>query len=176
MTTEANTQDGLLREVFKVHIRGKIEDVWHEVTKTTEVQKPMFNMRMDCDYATVGAPWRARTANGKYTGIVGEILESEPPRRLSFTFKFTQHDDPPCRVTYELTEVDDGVEFVMISDRMPPNTKSTKAMSQGGKMIVDNLKAVIETGDVPWKTKLLFVLFKLTEPLSPKRLRSENWP
>lgn len=162
-------------EIFEVFIKGTVDAVWRELTKTDEVQRAMFNMRMDTELE-VGAPVRMRTANGKYTGFTGEILEHDPPRRLAFTFKFTNHDDPPSRIVYELEPVDDGVRFRMISDRMTPGTPSTKAMTKGGHMIVASLKSVIETGDVPLKTRMLYWMFKLMEPLAPARLRSENFP
>jgi uncharacterized protein YndB with AHSA1/START domain len=165
----------LERAVFKVHIKGNIEDVWREITKTDEVQGVMFNMKMDCSLE-VGAPWRMRTKNGKYTGIVGEVLVCEPPHHYAHTFKFTSFDDPPCVMRYELKEADGGVDFTMISEEMPIGTKSTKQMKQGGHMIVDNLKSLVETGKLPLKTRLLYAVFALMEPFSPAKIKSENWP
>jgi hypothetical protein len=49
-------------------------------------------------------------------------------------------------------------------------------MLQGGKMIVNTLKAVMETGRPSFGTRLLFVLFRVLQPTSPKRCLSENWP
>ncbi|MBI1900803.1 MAG: SRPBCC domain-containing protein [Planctomycetia bacterium] len=117
-----------------------------------------------------------RTKNGKYTGVVGEVLEFEPPHKYSHTFKFTNYDDPPCRVAYELKEVAGGVEFSLIIDGMPKGTKTEKQMKQGGAMIVKTLKAIVETGKPPLFVRMLYVLFRVLEPLSPKRTRSENWP
>lgn len=162
------------REVFEVFIRTSVDELWRELTKTDSVQRPMFNMRMDTTFE-VGAPLWMRTHNGRYTGFVGEVLEVDPPRRLAYTFKFTNHDDPPCRIIYELEPEGEGVRFRMISDRMSPDTPSTKAMSRGGHMIVASLKSVMEKGDVPFKTRMLYGLFRLMEPLTPKRLRSENY-
>ncbi|MEM1416492.1 MAG: SRPBCC domain-containing protein [Myxococcota bacterium] len=161
--------------VHEVLIDAPIDTVWAEVTKTHEVQKAMFDMRMDARLE-VGAPFRMRSRDGKYTGVVGEILEVEAPRRLSFTFKFTLHDDPACRVTYELDEVDGRTRFCMTSDRLPLGTKTAKQMTQGGQMIVDTLKAVCETGRPPFKVRALYVLFALTAPLTPKRCLSTHWP
>ena len=162
------------KAVFKVMIRGTIEQVWHEITKRDEVQKCMFNMKLDSTLE-VGSKMFMRSNDGKYTSVVGEVLEFDPPNRYAHTFKFTNHDDPPCRVTYDLKTVGDQVEFVMTTDQMEPGCKSTKQMMQGGTMIVETLKAMVETGKPPFKVRLLYGLFALLGPLTPKRCRSENW-
>ncbi len=164
------------RAVYKVFIRGTIDAVWHEITKTGEAQKCMFNMQLHTAGLKPGAPIRMRTRNGKYTGVVGEVLEFAPPHRYSHTFRFTNYDDPPCKVTYDLKEVTGGVEFTLTIDDMPKGTKTAKQMTQGGTMIVNALKAIVEHGRPPFGTRMLYVLFRVMEPLSPKRTRSENWP
>ena len=172
MTVDDRTLESVVHRTF---IAAPIARVWAELTKTDEVQKAMFDMQMHCELE-VGSAFRMRSADGKYTGIVGEVLEVEAPRRLSFTFKFTAHDDPPCRVTYTLAEVEGGTDFAMRSDRLPPGTRSTKQMKQGGALIVETLKAVLETGRPPLKTRALYMLFALTAPFTPARCRSERWP
>jgi len=164
-----------VKEVFRVHIRGRIEDVWREITKTDEVQKVMFNMKLDSTLEP-GAPVRMRSPDGKYTAVVGEVVELDPPRRYAHTFRFTQLDDPPCLVTYDLVEKEGGVEFTLTCDRLVPGSKTAKQMKQGGGMIVRNLKAIVETGKLPFGTRVLYAFFKLMTPLTPKKCRSENWP
>ena len=107
----------------------------------------------------------------------GEILEVDPPYKLSHTLKFTNYDDPYCKVTYELREVDEGVEFTLTSEDVMVGTKTAKSMTGGGDFIVKTLKAVVETGNAPLSTRLLFGFFKLLTPLvTPKQSRSEHWP
>jgi uncharacterized protein YndB with AHSA1/START domain len=166
-----------VREVFKVFIRGSIEAVWREITKTDEVQACMFNMRLHTPGLRPGAPMQMRTKNGKYTGVVGEVLEYDPPHRYAHTFRFTNYDDPPCKVIYELKEVAGGVEFTMILEDVPSGTKTAKQMLSGGKMIVNTLKSVVETGRPSAGIRFLYGLFAILEPLvSAKRTRAENWP
>ena len=74
-------------QVFRIVIRGSVEDVWQEITKTDEPIACFFNSRMDV---------AALRAGSKLAMRVG--------------------------------------------------TKSAKQMVQGGSMIVNTLKAVIETG------------------------------
>ena len=46
--------------------------------------------------------------------VVGEVLEFSPPHRYAHTMKFTQYEDAPCTVIYELTEVEGGTDFKLI--------------------------------------------------------------
>lgn len=164
------------KAVFNIFIKGSIEDVWREITKTDEVQKCMFNMQLHTDGLKPGGKIRMRTPDGKYTGVVGEVLEFDPPNRYAHTFKFTQYNDPPCTVAYELKKVEGGVDFTLIVDDMPVGTKTAKQMKQGGNMIVKTLKAVVETGRPSLGIRMLYGVFKLTTPLTPKKCLSENWP
>lgn len=173
--TEISRETSPTQALFRVHIRGALQDVWDEITRTDDVIPCFFNMRMHAERLAKGAKLQMRTRSQKYVGVVGEILEWDPPRRFAHTFRFTQMDDPPCVVTYELAEKDGGVEFTLRVSAMTPGTKSAKQMVQGASMILSTLKAVIETGQPSLGTRVLFGLFTLLEPLTPRRCRVENW-
>ncbi len=164
------------RAVFQVHINGSIQDVWREITRTDGVQLAMFNSRLVTPGLKVGAPIRIRTKSGKYTAIVGEVLEFDPPRRYAHTFRFTRFDDPPCKVIYDLVEAAGGVDFTMTLEDVPPNTRTAKQMMQGGKLIVNTLKNVVETGRPSFGVRVFYMIFGVLEPLFPKRSLAENWP
>lgn len=162
--------------MFRVTIDSTIDAVWHEITKTDEPIPAFFNSQMDVGRLAAGSRLAMRTPDGKYTGVVGEILECEPPRRFAHTFQFTNFDDPPCQVIYTLEEVAAGVQFTLEITDLPVGTKTAKQMMQGGKMIVNTLKRVMETGKPSFGTRMLFVLFKVLAPMSPKKCLSTNWP
>ena len=164
------------RSKFRVVIRGSIEDVWNEITRTDQPIPAFFNNHMHVASMAPGSKLAMRSPDGKYTGVVGEILELDPPRRFAHTFQFTNLDEPPCRVIYDLEEVPDGVQFTLTVADITVGTKTAKQMNQGGNMIVNTLKSVIETGRPSFGTRMLFVLFKLLAFTSPKRCLSENWP
>lgn len=164
------------RIVSKVFIRGSIQAVWREITKTDELQKCFFNMRMHTNGLAPGGKVRMRTGDGKYTAVVGDILEFDPPRRFAHTFRFTQYDDPPCKVIYELKEVEGGVEFTLTTDDLAVGTRTAKDMTRGGDFICKTLKAIVETGRPPLGVRMLHVLFKLLAFMTPAKCRSENWP
>ncbi|MEZ4585960.1 MAG: SRPBCC domain-containing protein [Gemmatimonadales bacterium] len=161
----------------KILIEGRIEDVWREITKTDEPQLAMFGARMHRLTLGAGSPIRMRTPDGKYTSVVGEILEVDPPHRFSHTMKFTGYDDPYCRVTYVLEEVPGGVSFTLISEGVPSGTKTESAMRRGGDFIVKTLKAIVERGRPPLGTRILYGFFNLVGPLmTPSKSRTEHWP
>lgn len=162
--------------VYEVFIEAPMEAVWNELTKTHEVQKAMFNAQMHTTELAVGAPIRMRSPNGKFTAVVGKVLEFEKPLRFSHTFRFTQYDDPECEVLYELEQQDQGTRFRLTVRRAPTGTKTAKQMKQGGTMICNTLKNVLETGRPSFGIRVLYGLFGLLAPFTPKRCASENWP
>lgn len=164
------------RTVFTIFIRGTIDQVWREITKTNEPQQCFFNNMLHTTGLKIGAPIRMRSINGKYTAVAGEVLEWDPPHRYALSFRFTGYDDPPCKVIHDLKEVPGGVEYRLTLENVPKGTKTERDMRQGGTMIVNTLKAVVETGRPSFGTRMLFVLFKLMGPLTPKKCRTENWP
>ncbi len=164
------------RAMFKVFIKGSIESVWREITKTDEPQQGMFNMRLETDGLKPGGQMRMRTVDGKYTGVVGEVLEFDPPHRYVHTFRFTRFDDPPCMVIHELKEVAGGVEYTLTHENMRPGTQTAKQMTQGAKMICNTVKNIVETGRPSFGVRLLYRVFALLAPLTPAKCRSENWP
>lgn len=165
-----------VRLVSRITIKGKIEDVWREITKTDSPQLAFFGAQMRYRALSAGSPVQMRTPDAKYTSVVGEILEVTPPYRFSHTMKFTAHDDPFCKVTYELKEVDGGVEFTLTSEEVPAGTKTQKDMTRGGDFIVKTLKQVVETGKPALGTRALYTLFGMLAFTTPAKCRSEHWP
>ena len=134
------------RTVFKVFIKGTIDAVWREITKTDSPQLCFFDNVLHTTGLKPGAPIRMRSKNGKYTAVAGTVIDFDPPHRYSLTFRLPQFDDPECIVIHELREVEGGVEYLLILENMPKGTKTEKQMMQGGTMIVNTLKAIVETG------------------------------
>lgn len=159
--------------VFEVFIRGTVDAVWREITKTDEIQQAFFNSRMCTPGLEVGAPIQMRTPDGKNVSVVGEVTEYDPPRVLAHTMRFTHLDDPESTVRYELVEQDGGVKFTLTILEMPAGTKTAKAMKQGGPMIVNTLKGVVENGKPPLLYRIMGAIFKLF-PV-PKKCNVEHW-
>lgn len=177
--SRANPDTAGGRAVFRIEIDGTIDAVWRELTKTGEPQAAIFNSVMHTSGGVApGSTIQMRTKDGRYVAMVGKILEVDPPRRFSHTIRFTQHDDPECTVVYELAELPGGrTRFTLTVENMPEGTKTASGMKQGGPMICATLKAVVERGQAPLMTRVMFAVFGLLGPLmTPARCKADRWP
>ncbi|MCA9191537.1 MAG: SRPBCC domain-containing protein [Planctomycetales bacterium] len=163
-------------QYFRVVIEAPIERVWEALTQRDQVLPFFFNSVLHTTSLAPGAPVRMRSPNGKFTGVVGEVLELEPPFKYSHTFKFTNLDDPICVVEYELKSIEGGTEFTLVVRDAPAGTKTEKYMLSGGKMIVAALKHWVEKGRPSFTSRLIGFVNALSSPFTPRKCRSENWP
>ncbi len=121
------------KSYFRVTIRAPIDKVWAELTRTDAVLPFFFNGVCKTPGLAVNAPIRMQSKDGKYTSVVGEVLEFDPPYRYAHTFRFTNFDEAPATVRYVLKEVDGATEFTLINENVPPGTKTEKYMTSGGR-------------------------------------------
>jgi len=164
------------KNITKIMIDAPIETVWAELIKTNTPLPFFFGSVCKTTGLKKGAPMRMQSPNGKNTAVAGTVTVFEPPFRYGHTFQFTNVDEPPCHVTYELRETSEGTQFSLIQEGAVPGSKTEKSMSGGAVFIVDNLKALVETGKATGKGRMILFMIKLMGPLSPKSTRSENWP
>jgi uncharacterized protein YndB with AHSA1/START domain len=160
----------------KIRIAGTAEAVWRELTKTDEPQAAVFNAWLHAQSLAPGARMQMRTKDARNVLVVGEILEVERPRRFVHTMRFTQFDDPPCTVTYEIRPVEGGVEVTLRVEGMPEGTRTAKAMEPGAGRILATLKRVVETGRPAFATRLVYMLYAVLGFALPARTRADRWP
>jgi uncharacterized protein YndB with AHSA1/START domain len=164
------------KAVFRIVINGSIEAVWRELTKQGEPQAAVFNAWLHAQALEVGKKIQMCTRGRTNVLVVGTITAFEPPTRFAHTFRFTQYDDPECEVVYDLKQLPAGVECTLTVDRMPVGSKTAKDMQGGGTMIVNTLKAVVETGKPSFGTRLMYAMFDKMSFVLPKKTKAGNWP
>jgi uncharacterized protein YndB with AHSA1/START domain len=173
MTSPSERADRL---VSRIVIRGRVEDIWRELTKQGEPQAAVFNAWLHAQKLAPGARLQMRTADGRYAIVIGEVLDFDPPRRFAHSFRFTQFDDAPCTVAYELRPVAEGVEVSLTVENLPVGTRTAKSMTSGATTILATLKAVVENGRPALGTRLMYWMMDRMTFVLPKRCRSEAWP
>jgi uncharacterized protein YndB with AHSA1/START domain len=164
------------RQVTQVVIDAPIRKVWDALTRENEVLPFFFGSVMHTPRFEPGKPVRMRSPNGKYTAVVGDILEVNPPYRFAMTFRFTNLNDAVCKVIHELKDLGGRTEYTLIAEDVPAGTKTEKNMAGGAKFITSALKHWVETGKPTGMARFIMVMSKLFAFANPKASRSENWP
>ena len=164
------------KAIFRIVIDAPQEAIFRELTRTEGLVPAIFNSRMVTTGLEPGGRMQMRTPSGEHTMVDGEIVEYDPPRRFVHTHRFTQFDDPVCKVTYELKPVTGGIEVTLTVDDVPLGTKTEREMRRGGDFILRNLKAIVETGRPPLATRLMYAMFGAMEFVLPARSKTEHWP
>ncbi|HUQ28407.1 MAG TPA: SRPBCC domain-containing protein [Usitatibacter sp.] len=164
------------RQVFRVVIAGSQEAIFRELSATDRPLGAIFNSRMHTTGLRPGGRIQMRTVSGGHVIVQGDVLEFSPPHRFVHTHRFTSHDDPVCRVTYELKPVAGGIEVTLTVDDVPVGTKTAHEMQRGGMFILNNLKSIVERGRPPFATRLMYAMFGAMEFVLPARTKSERWP
>jgi Activator of Hsp90 ATPase homolog 1-like protein len=166
------------KAIFRIVIAGSQDAIFKELTKTDSPQGAIFNsmLTLASPGLVAGRKMQMRTVSGKRTMVVGEVVEYDPPRRFAHLHRFTQYDDPVCKVIYDLKPVAGGVEVTLTVENVTAGTKTQSDMQSGGMFILNNLKAIVETGRPTFAARLMYWAFGALEFVLPKSTKSENWP
>ncbi len=163
-----------LKHVLSIEINAPIEKVWHEISKRKERNDILFRTVMHSAFEP-GSPYRNSTENDKYSFVVGEIVEIVEPTKLVYTFAFTQLDDAPALVTWELEDLGGERTRVNVTHTgFEGETKTYKMTSKGWKTIMQNLKDVCEKGRVSFGQRMQFAMMGAFMFMVPKRCLTTN--
>ena len=143
--------------VYVSYIASTPDKVFKALTDTEATAKFWFGNAVTSNWK-VGSPVTFHR-EGKLI-IQGEVLEYDPPRRLSHSFK-PMHDEKfsaeqPSRVVYEIEQQRDQVKLTVTHDDFAPDTKVFANISNGWPLVLSSLKSYLETNRVlraPWYDK-----------------------
>jgi uncharacterized protein YndB with AHSA1/START domain len=143
--------------VYVTYIASTPEKVFKALTDTDATAKFWFGNAVTSDWK-VGSPVKFHR-EGKLT-LSGQVLENDPPRRLSYTFK-PMHDElysgeQPSRVVFELEQQRDQVKLTVTHDDFAPGSNVFNSISSGWPLVLSSLKSYLEANRVlhaPWYDK-----------------------
>jgi uncharacterized protein YndB with AHSA1/START domain len=134
--------------VYVTYIRTTQEKLWSALTDMEFMKQYWFGMYCESQW-TAGSPWRMVRTDGSVCDS-GEIIESEPPRRLVIRW---QHQLNPelkaegdSRCTMELEPSGAAIKLSITHTVEREPSKLITAVSGGWPRILSNLKSLLETG------------------------------
>lgn len=133
--------------VYVTYIETTPEKLWEALTSSAFTRQYWFGAEVRSDWK-VGAPF-ALSLDGEITDS-GEILEADPPRRLSYSFKHHKYEElrhePISRVVFTLETFGPVVRLTVLHDGFIEGGKYLGAVSNGWPAILSQLKSLLETG------------------------------
>jgi uncharacterized protein YndB with AHSA1/START domain len=136
--------------VYTIYIAATPEQVWQALTRSEFSRKYFFGNAVEIDLR-VGGAYILRTPDGALH-ISGEVIECDPPRKLTFTFNVNWPELieklGPTLVSYEIEPAGDAVRLTMTeSHDRPLSDDVLSGGRQGWPAILCSLKSLLETGE-----------------------------
>ena len=135
--------------VYTIYIAATPEKVWQALT-TAEFSRQYFSgFAIEADLK-IGGAFIARAPDGS-VHIGGEVIECDPPKRLTVTWNVNWpalvEKLGPTLVTYEIEPAGDVVRLTMLqSHDRDISDDILSGGRQGWPAILSSLKSVLETG------------------------------
>jgi len=138
--------------VYTIYIASTPEKVWEALTHPEFSKKYFSGHAVEVDLR-VGGAFIMRTPDGALH-ISGEVIECDPPRRLTFTFNVNWpalvEKLGPTLVTYEIEPAGETVKLTLLQSH---DREISDDILSGGRAgwpaILSSLKSLLETGSAP---------------------------
>lgn len=140
--------------VYVIYVRTSAEEVWNGLIDPDMTRR--YWMHENLSDWRVGSPWTHRRTDAAATvDIVGEVIASDPPRRLVVTWVQPQDagvQEKTSRVTFELEpqEWPDGpwVRLMVTHAELEPDSEMFHSVSYGWPALMSGLKTLLESRGV----------------------------
>jgi uncharacterized protein YndB with AHSA1/START domain len=133
--------------VYVSYIETTPERLWEALTSSEFSKRYWFGTELKSDWK-IGSPF-ALVTNGTITDD-GEILEADPPRRLSYSFRHVLNDEmrnePPTRVVFSIEQHGKFAKLTLTHEGFTEGSKLLDGISKGWPAIMSSLKSLLETG------------------------------
>ena len=134
--------------VYVTYIETTPEKLWDALTSSEFTRRYWWDTSVVSDWK-IGSPF-ALVVNGNTTDV-GEVLEAERPRRLSYTFRHILNEaarnEPPSRVTFVLEQHGRLVKLTLTHEDFADDSVILDGISKGWPAILSSLKSMLETGE-----------------------------
>jgi uncharacterized protein YndB with AHSA1/START domain len=158
-----DTETAVTTQVYRVYIRAAPQAIWDAITKPEWNARFGYPGRLEYDLRPGGtflaiAPPEAQAMGMPEALADGQVLETDPPRRLVQTWRFLYEPllaEGFTRLTWDIEEDDGGVTRLTVTHELEnapmtaEQTGSVARIHEGGggwALILSDLKTLLETG------------------------------
>jgi uncharacterized protein YndB with AHSA1/START domain len=133
--------------VYVTYIETTPEKLWEALTSSEFTKRYWWNTEVKSDWK-VGSPF-ALVMDGTTTDV-GEVLEFDRPRRLSYTFHHVLSEatkkERPSRVTFVLEPYGKLTKLTLTHEDFDAGSVILDGISKGWPAILSSLKSLLESG------------------------------
>jgi uncharacterized protein YndB with AHSA1/START domain len=131
---------------FVFYIAAPADKVWEGFVSPESNRTIFMGAELEVDLKPGGPMnWTGPGPDGKrMTYVRGEVLKSEPPRLLQYTFAMGH--SKPSRVTIELVAETEATKVSVTHDQWAEDDTTYAATADGWPRILSRLKTLLETG------------------------------
>jgi uncharacterized protein YndB with AHSA1/START domain len=133
--------------VYVTYIETTPERLWEALTSSEFSRRYWFNTELKTDWK-VGSPF-ALVVDGTTTDV-GEVLEFDFPRRLSYTFHHVLSEaarrERPTKVVFHLEPHGKLVKLTLTHEDFEDGSVILDGISKGWPAILSSLKSMLESG------------------------------
>jgi len=130
--------------VYTTYIETSADRLWHALTDGDFTERYWFGHRITSDWK-VGSNYHF--ANQGKTTVEGEVLVSDPPRRLAYSWDVVKEGaarERTSRVTFDLEPRGKVIKLTVTHDEL--EDKTLRDVSGGWPLVIASLKSMLETG------------------------------
>lgn len=145
--------DGEFTFECQIYIETSADEVWNAITDPERSAR--FWGHQNVSEWEEGSTWEHRRTDGsEIADVVGQVLESQRPSRLTTTW-VDPNDDTVSSVIGIVVDVHSPIVRVTVTGRDFVDEADCVETRRGFAAVLSNLKTMLETGDVlpvaPWE-------------------------
>ena len=142
--------------VYVTFIKTTPEKLWEALTNNEFIKDFWFGSTLETDWE-VGSEIR-EIKDVDDPAFRGEILESDPPRRLAYTFCVP--GEPDTEVSFTIESEEETTKLTIEHSGYEKDSKFYKSTSLGWSAIGSGLKTLLETGSSLDKNEMEKLFYK----------------
>lgn len=154
----------LSTQVHSIYIDAPAEKVWEALTSSEYTNRYGYGGDIEIDLRPGGHMRHLTTEEMKSMGmgevaVLGTVLEADPPHRLVLDWSAAWHDEPPSRVTYDISQGPSGLTRVTLTHELSESPKTAQDVAGNGR-------AEEGGGGWPWELASLKTLLETGKPMT----------